>query len=260
MREAGLRTYLPELFALPLLPLLHAQGRRARRATPRLLEAAGPCSGVAGRAHVAPPLSLLGIGESPVAGVGVGRHDEAISGQLAALLSQRLQRPVHWAAYGKNGATIADARRDLLPSIPPQPVDLVLVAFGVNDTSSFRPVAQWRASLTMLLAELHVRCTPHLILVSGVPPVGRFPALPQPLRWILGLKASALDAAALAIANETPRTRHVPLSLDVHDRSLVASDGYHPSAAGCVAWATLLAEAAAATFETDRSQPPDRRT
>ncbi|MGB6055948.1 MAG: SGNH/GDSL hydrolase family protein, partial [Burkholderiaceae bacterium] len=37
-----MRRYLPELIALPLLPLLVAQGRRTRRVTPRLPEAGGP--------------------------------------------------------------------------------------------------------------------------------------------------------------------------------------------------------------------------
>ncbi|MGB7479647.1 MAG: SGNH/GDSL hydrolase family protein, partial [Burkholderiaceae bacterium] len=77
-----MRRYLPELIALPLLPLLVAQGRRTRRVTPRLPEAGGPDCGLAGSGS-GRPLRLLAVGESPVAGVGVLRHDEAITGQLA---------------------------------------------------------------------------------------------------------------------------------------------------------------------------------
>jgi lysophospholipase L1-like esterase len=81
-----------------------------------------------------------------------------------------------------------------------------------------------------------------LILLSGVPPVGRFPALPQPLRWVMGLKAQALDKAAQELARSLPRTHYVALALNHRDRSMMASDGYHPSQKGCVAWAEILTE------------------
>ncbi len=241
-----MRRFLPELIALPLLPLLIVQGRHTRRVTPRLPEAAGPTEGIAGAAHRTAPLSLLALGESPVAGVGVGTHEEAISGRLARTLSARLQRPVHWRACGKNGITAREAIEQVLPLVPPQPVDLALVAFGVNDATAFRPVTRWRGDLLAVMSALDARCRPRLVLLSGVPPLAHFPALPQPLRWVMGLKAQALDVAARDLAHGRPRTLHVPLALDTHDRSMMASDGYHPSAAGCSAWAQLLADACSA--------------
>lgn len=237
--------FLPELAALPLLPFLIAQGRHTRRVTPRLPEAGGPVAGVAGTAYAGSPLSLLALGESPVAGVGVATHEEAITGQLAQALAARLQRPVSWHACGKNGVTAREALDQVLPHVPAAPVDIALVAFGVNDTTAFRSVATWRRDLRRILAALDARCQPRLIMLSGVPPVAHFPALPQPLRWVMGLKASALDKAARDLAPELARTHYVPLVLDTHDRSMMASDGYHPSAKGCAAWAQLLAEAGA---------------
>lgn len=238
-----MRDYLPELVALPLLPLLLAQGRRARRMTPRLPEAGGATEGCAGRKLRGSPLRLLCLGESPVAGVGVQSHEEAITGCLGAALSQHLQRPVAWAAVGRNGVTVDEATRELLPLVPPQPVDLALVAFGVNDTTAFRRVDQWRRDVLALLDALQSRCNPRLILLSGVPPVGRFPALPQPLRAVMGMKAAALDRTLAALAQMRPATVYVPLQLDTRDPALMAHDGYHPSAAGCSAWAGLLAAA-----------------
>lgn len=105
-----MRDYLPELFALPLLPLLIAQGRRTRRITPRLPDAAGARNGCATGSSADRPLSLLTLGESPVAGVGVDKHEQAITGCLARALAQRLNRSVAWQAYGRNGATVRDAR------------------------------------------------------------------------------------------------------------------------------------------------------
>lgn len=238
-----MRRFLPELVALPLLPLLIAQGKYTRRVTPRLPEAAGPDEGITDAAHGAPPFSLLALGESPVAGVGVGTHAEAITGQLAQAVSVRLQRAVSWRACGRNGVTAHEALQCLVPRIPQQPVDLALVAFGVNDTTAFRSVAAWRRDLMQVLHALDARCAPRLVILSGVPPLAHFPALPQPLRWVMGMKAQVLDAAARELAAHLPRTLYVPLALDPHERGMMASDGYHPSAAGCAAWAQVLADA-----------------
>jgi lysophospholipase L1-like esterase len=247
-----MRRFLPELVALPLLPFLIAQGRYVRRVTPRLPEADGPVSGIAGGDHAGGQLSLLTLGESPVAGVGVRTHEEAITGQLAAILSNRLRRPVAWRACGKNGVTAREALEQVVPYIPPAPVDIALVAFGVNDTTAFRPASRWRADLRDVLMALDARCQPKLVMLSGVPPVGSFPALPQPLRWVMGLKARTLDIAARELTQAMAQVVHVPLLLDTRDPAMMAPDGYHPSALGCAAWARLLAEAGISRFDVSR--------
>lgn len=241
-----MRRYLPELIALPILPFLIAQGRHTRRITPRLAEAAGAQAGLAGEAHAVQPITLLAVGESPVAGVGVDTHEQAITGQLAHALASRLQRPVQWRACGKNGITVREAMALVMPDVPEEPVDIVLVVFGVNDTTAFRPVSGWIRDLRALLDLLEQRCRPKLVMLSGVPPMRYFPALPQPLRSVMGLKADVLDRAAQEIAAERAQTFHVPIALDTNDRTMMASDGYHPSAKGCTAWAQLLAELGAA--------------
>lgn len=240
-----MRRYLPELVALPMLPFLIAQGRHTRKVTPRLPEAGGPVEGVAGVSQSGMPLSLLTLGESPVAGVGVATHEEAITGQLAQALASRLQRPVNWRACGKNGVTAREALELVMPLIPERQVDIALVAFGVNDTTAFRPVSRWRRDLRDVLQALEQRCRPGVVLLSGVPPVSHFPALPQPLRWVMGLKAAVLDRAARELAGEYAHIHYVPLALDTRDQTMMAPDGYHPSAKGCTAWAELLAKAGA---------------
>lgn len=241
------RRWFPEIIATPLLPLLILQGRRTRRITPRLPEAAGPRDGIAGTQHGTGALTLIAIGESPVAGVGVATQQEAITAQLAEILSHDVQRPVQWRAIGRNGVTAREAHQLLLSKVAQQPTDIVFVAFGVNDTTAFRPVGQWRNDIRSLLEAIDRRCMPGMILLSGVPPMAHFPALPQPLRWVMGLKAAALDAAVRDIANTMPqlhaRLLHVPVAIDPADSSVMASDGYHASAKGCRVWAGLIAEA-----------------
>ncbi|MYN02242.1 SGNH/GDSL hydrolase family protein [Pseudoduganella sp. DS3] len=232
------------MLALPLLPLLMLQGRRTRARTPRLPEAPGARHGVLVGAAPGAPLRVLGLGESPVAGVGVARQEQAITAQFARALARRTGRAVQWRACGRNGATVRDALAQLLPQVPPEPVDVLLVAFGVNDTVAFRPVGAWQRDVLALLEHLRARCQPRLVLLSGVPPMREFPALPRPLRWVLGLKAAALDRGLAALAREHAWLYHVPLVLDSrNDAALAAEDGYHPSAKGCEVWADLLAAA-----------------
>ncbi|MET3120132.1 lysophospholipase L1-like esterase [Undibacterium sp. GrIS 1.8] len=258
--------YLAELLALPLYPLLSWQGKRTRETTPRLPEAGGARFGIS---HYQPELGygdnhadrnvdgdvgfrLLSIGESPVAGVGVANQNLAITAQLAKALASRLKTDVSWQAIGKNGADIASAIQHLLPQLfnladKSTQIDLVFVAFGVNDTTAFRSDQRYRAELCQLLAAIQQQLAPKQILLSGVPPVHAFPALPQPLRFVLGSKAKALDLVAKKLVSQLGDGRgnvsHIPMALDISDASLMAEDGYHPSAKGTKAWAEQLVAA-----------------
>ncbi|WP_053195405.1 SGNH/GDSL hydrolase family protein [Herbaspirillum hiltneri] len=253
-----MRRWLPELLALPLLPWLLVQGKRTRRITPRLPEADGAREGwcTPADADDAAPVVLIAIGESPVAGVGVECQEQAVTAQFARELADALQRPVRWCAFGKNGATVADARQDLLPQLAqmamPQERELriVLVAFGVNDSTAFHSTGRYRRDLEALTRALQQQLSPRLLIISGAPPLHLFPALPQPLRQVLGMKAAALSRTAQQLASALQRAIYVPVRSDARDRSLMARDGYHPSAAGARLWAQQLAQATVAGLRT----------
>lgn len=72
-------------------------------------------------------------------------------------------------------------------------------------------------------------------MLTGVPPLGHFRALPQPLRGWFGLRAGLMDADLQAVARDSGA--HY-LSLDLpFEPVYLARDGYHPSAAGYRQWA-----------------------
>lgn len=248
-----MRRWLPELCALPLLPWLLAQGKRTRRITPRMPEAAGARSGIclpfadagmSGAASDLPALlELLVIGESPVAGVGVEWQEQAVSAQLAHQLAGQMQQAVKWTAFGKNGARVSDAIRDVVPQLPERKTHIVLIAFGVNDSTAFCSSSRYQRDLKRLIEAVQSKLQPDLLVVAGVPPLHLFPALPQPLRFVLGLKASVLNRAAKALVATLPQAIFVAVQSNAKDRSLMAVDGYHPSAAGAVLWAQQLAAA-----------------
>lgn len=238
-------------------PLLLAQARRVRRAALRLPEAAGAREGLCADDAVAGAgLRLFILGDSSAAGVGVATQDEALSGQLARRLVERCGRPVAWRLAARTGSALTD-----LPGLLQAhggPADLALVVVGVNDVTGQTALRAWRAGLATLHHALLARTGARAVLYSGLPPMHRFPLLPQPLRLYLGGQARRLDAALAAFAQEAG-AHHVPLP-DLGDRTLIAEDGFHPSAAGVRLWVASLAEAAAQALGPTASSSPSLST
>lgn len=237
----ALRDYAPELLAGVLFPLLWWQGRRTRRITPRLPIAAGQPFGLAGQRDASRSLRVLGIGESPMAGVGVTHYEDSLCARFAALLAQQQACQVHWQVLAENGARLAAASGWLqqLPASHTDTVDIILLSFGVNDTTAFAPVARYRRQMAALLQQIQTRWPAAQILISGVPKLVEFPALPTPLRQVLGYKAASLDSAVADLVAGTSQLCHVAMPV-MRDKRCMASDGYHPSAMGAALWAEQL--------------------
>ena len=141
--------------SLALLPLAWAQGSATRRRVPRLPAAYSPHHGeVPG---VGAPLRVLAIGELSVSGVGLARGDETVTAVTARALARLTGRPVTWRACGLCGATVKDALERLLPRIAPEPADLLVVAFGVNDATSYRSPKAFADDLAALVTTARSR-------------------------------------------------------------------------------------------------------
>ena len=224
------------LFSL-LLPVLLPQALLARRRAIRLEPAAGPQTGMVG-ACSGEPLRLLLVGESTVAGVGVGSQQEALAGRLAEQLAGLVKRPVVWQALGENGITATQALERLLPQVAGQRFDLVLLVFGVNDTTHFTSSARWQKALHSLVQAFAVaQCQ---VAVTAVPPIQHFSALPWLLRQMLGLRAAILDQQLGLVAGKHS-AQHCRVELEFTPEYL-ARDGYHPSELGYRVWAEGLSK------------------
>lgn len=224
-----------------LAPVLAVQGLAVRRATPRLDGAQGPDEGEVGGAGE--PLRLVVLGESTVAGVGARTHGTGLTGQVARALHERTGGAVRWRAVGRIGADAAQTRSDLVPLLDGQRADAVVIALGVNDTIALHSPRRWTADLLRLLIAVRGQVGDARVVLAGVPPMGRFPALPRPLRTVLGLRSAELDAAAARLAGRVPGVRHVPMPVAVLDVSAFCEDRFHPSEAGYRLWAEHLAAA-----------------
>ena len=222
-----------------LLPPAVLQGLWVRVRTPRLPEASGPCRGIV--EGESPPLNLVVLGESPVAGIGAPTHELALTGQTALALARRSNRKVNWRALGLSGATAERARLDLVPEIADEFADILIVVLGVNDVIQWRGVSRWTRDIEQLVDVVRRQVSTRLVVLTGVPPFQCFPAFPQPLRSILGMRSRLLDRAYCDLAKRLPNVIHVSSQFEL-GREFFCEDGFHPSQSGYAAWGDQLAE------------------
>lgn len=215
---------------LASLPILWWQGRRVKRDTPRLPEAAGARIGTCGTGQ---PLRILILGDSAAAGVGVSHQDEALLGQLRALLTPHYQ--VWWQLHATSGFRLVDVVQSLATRAQ-HPVDIVVVSVGVNDVTALTPIKRWQQHYQQLIEHLSQQQPAPYILCTAVPPMHAFWALPQPLRWLLGQRAHHLNRVLAHLLGAYPQAHllqpQIPLQPD-----MLASDGFHPAAAAYQVWA-----------------------
>jgi lysophospholipase L1-like esterase len=222
--------WLHGLLTLLLAPLLMYQGKRVRRVTPRLPEAPGERYGEVGTGK---PLQLLILGDSAAAGVGIASQRQALSGCLAQALAPHWQ--VKWQLLAQSSLTTA-AITNLLDQIPAQTIDVVLVSCGVNDVTRSTSSTDFAVHLQQLQQRLEQHFKSRLVIYTTLPPMHKFPALPQPLRWFLGAKARRLDQVLQHFVAQQPKARLLALDLPF-SRDFMASDGFHPSHKATPLWA-----------------------
>lgn len=228
-------SWLAKIAMIPLAPWLIRQGNRARRDTVRLPEAKGERF----NKIEASDLSVLILGDSAAAGVGCATQSDAITGQLVHQLESR--GSIRWRLLAQSSLTCAGVL-ELLKQHPTESFDAVLVSVGVNDVTRRTPIAQWRWDLEALTNTLVERHQAKLILFSEVPPMHRFTALPQPLRWFVGEQARDLNRVLGQHCQDFSPCELLHFDIPFHPRYL-ASDGYHPSKEACTFWAAAAAGA-----------------
>lgn len=220
--------------AIVLAPILLVQAMHVRRVTPRLAEPPGPRGGSEGEGK---SLRVLIVGDSSAAGVGAETQSSALSGQLAARLTQHFQ--LSWRLVARTG----DGVRDVLAhieSVPREGFDVAIVAVGVNDVTAGTSPADWQKSLGQLCEHLQSRFKVQRVLLSPVPPMHAFPALPQPLRWYLGQRATALNQVMRTVTANNADWECVEPEFPLK-KEYMAADGFHPGPRAYSLWAEKMA-------------------
>jgi lysophospholipase L1-like esterase len=235
--------HLALILSPALLPVLFLQGYWVKKRTPRLPDAAGPLEGTAAGPGE-PPLRLISLGESTVAGIGASTHETGLTGQLALALKKHTNRSVDWWVVARSGINARKSRVELVPKLAGRRADVVLIALGVNDAIEFHTARRWASDIEALIESVRVEVGDVLVLLAGVPPLDYFPALPNPLGLVLGARSASLARASDGLAKRMKRVVHVPFEIEKERcNDLFCADGFHPSELGYKLWAEQLAAA-----------------
>lgn len=221
------------------LPVALCQGMGLRTGRVRLLAPDGPSLLTVGRARPgSEPFRLLVVGDSSVAGVGVARFDDALPLRIATHLAARLDRPVALHRSGHSSAVSADLRDHVVPHLPYDAFDLVLLVVGLNDAKNLHTSRRFLHDFGTLVYALTARFPSAVIAHWALSPFSIVPGLPQPLKGFLSLRSDRMEALAACLCAERgvkrfERRTELPASA-------FAEDGFHMSAEGCRLWAEDL--------------------
>jgi len=240
-----MHAYNANLISLPLLPVVLAQGIWVRRRTPRLPDAEGQAWGsIAGTGA---GINLVLLGESTVAGVGASTHQGALACKTATFLSRLIDRTVNWRAIGRSGITARETLTELAPRLEGTRADVAVIVLGVNDVLHFTSSRRWAREISLLISAIRGSCGNIPVVLAGVPQMNHFPALPNPLGFVLGLQSSRLDEVTCGLAASMDGVLYSGVDLK-NRQDLFSVDGFHPSAAGYEFWGDRLAATAAPLF------------
>lgn len=250
-----------------LAPIYLYQGRKIKRDTVRLPEPNGERHGHiqlkksadTSKDENKQTLDLMIVGDSAAAGVGSETQQEALAGKLMPILEQQPAiltqfDALSWSLQATTGHTSFDILRRLyvLPAHS-QPIDVMVLSVGVNDTTTSVSVDKWQQQIKDIIAIAQRKFGVRELIFLSLPPMAQMPAIPAPLSNFVGAKASILDQILQKIcanhdhvtymATDFPRmiaehSNGTPIDIAV----MFASDGFHPSSLMYGYWAQQLSE------------------
>lgn len=221
----------------PFLLLCLPQAIYVKKTALRLPEAQGDREFTIGRTESS-LLHLVHFGESTVAGVGVDQVSQGFTHHLAkSLIKLELSAQLSCKVVGENGIRFEALNQHI--NRFNEYIDIAVITMGVNDTTGLSSLKTWRENLQLAIHTLQSKGAKQ-IFFSHVPPMAQFPALPKPLRYLLGLRATLLNTQLEAICRELSNVHYLHSELDV-ESEYMARDGYHPSELGYQEWAKQIA-------------------
>lgn len=222
---------------IALLPALIIQGLRVKKNTLRLDEPQGERQGHTGAGQ---PLSLLIVGDSAAAGVGVQHQSDALLGGILNELQYEFQ--IRYTLHAKTGHTSAQVI-EALHELTAQHYDVVVTSVGVNDVTQLMSAGRWMKKQHQLYRIIEEKFSPSLIIAAGVPPMNHFPALPNPLAWLFGQYAKKMNQQLAKFVVGRANMQWIEYDIQKYQalNLAMAQDGFHPSKEVYQIWAQQVA-------------------
>lgn len=210
---------------LALFPALLIQGNRVKKNTIRLSEAEGARDGITGQGQT---LTLLILGDSAAAGVGVAHQNDALLGAVVSALQHQYQ--VHWRLEAQSGDTTSQVIQKTQKMVN-QKYDVVVTSVGVNDVTCLMSARTWIKQQQQFYQLIQAKFQPELIIATGVPPMHLFPALPNPLSWLFGQYAKQMNLQLEKMVSKQKDMQWIEYDIQKYQSMNLemAKDGFHPS-------------------------------
>jgi lysophospholipase L1-like esterase len=246
-----LNYFLGAIVAIPLLPIMYVQAKNIRKKVPQLPEA----TGFSGKCIINPgsskKLTLLSLGESTVAGIGVQTHEEGFTGTFTQTLAEEIQQNIDWKVYAKSGYTAKLVLKKLVPKITEKNPDIILIGLGGNDSFTLNRPWTWKKDIQNLIKALKSRFPEATLVFANMPPIKEFPAFTSLIKFVIGNLVEILghELKSLEKSYEKVIVFDEIITLDVwseryqlaKDPALYFSDGVHPSKLTYQTWAKDIA-------------------
>src|SRR5690606_5127840 len=229
---------------IALIPALVIQGNRVCSSDLRLPEPEGAHEGQTGTGN---KLSLLILGDSAAAGVGVEHQDDALLGAILYELKNDFE--IEWKLQAKTGDTSSKVIRTL-DQMEVQHYDVIITSVGVHDVTKLMSADIWIQKQEQLYSKIQQNFSPKLIIAAGVPPMNMFPALPNPLAWLFGQYAKQMNQQLENFVNQQVNMQWIEYDIEKY-RAMnlqMAADGFHPSKEVYTLWGQEVAGKIRQTF------------
>ena len=239
---------LAGLIVAPIMPLVFYQGNKIRKKFPRLPEAVEP-RGSSGQ--FSKEITVVGLGESTMAGVGIDQHINGFIGQFSQHLSRLIQKKINWSVYAKSGLTAEHTRKQLLPKVLEKRVDLFVVSLGGNDTFQLNSPKKWTREVDHLIKAIQLQFPKTPILFTTMPPIHTFPAFTGSIRFVLGGLVRLHSQALVKLLETKEETYYDARKIELKEwltkmpgskKEEFYSDGVHPSELTFAIWGREMAE------------------
>ncbi len=190
------------------------------------------------------PLTYIVLGDSTTISQG---GDYKTGYAVASAEHVAGSRRVTWHNLGTSGARVADVLREQIPDAVALRPRLVLIAAGANDVTHLTGTKEARRSLESAVARLRAANPDVRIVLTGSPDMGSIPRLPQPSRWLAGVRTEQFNSMVRSLCASANLT-FAPIAEKTgpafrRDRSLFAADNFHPNAKGYALWTPVITEA-----------------